>query len=275
MGLTIETVRYGQNGQYSGYFAAPPRGSRPLPAVLVLQEAWGLDAHIEDVARRFALAGYGVLAPDLYSTNGARPPAMTRERMAELLGFINSAGMAIFADENARNAALAKLPDDQRARVVETFGAMFGGVRDLGAYVPALTAAARFLREEHAATRGQKVGGVGYCMGGGLSALLACHDPQLACACVYYGSAPPADLVPNIHCPVYGFYGSEDKRINDGIPALSEAMKKAGKRFESHVYEGAQHAFFNDERPSYHVGASRDAFARTLEAFRVDLAGAS
>jgi carboxymethylenebutenolidase len=271
MSLHIETATYG-DGKHTGYLAFPERGAKPLPAVIVLQEAWGVDAHIEDVTRRFAIAGYAALAPDLFAEKGARPEPLSRDRLAELLAFVNEAGPAIFADEKARAAAFATLPADEAGRVQESMGTMFGKLQDHAVFVPALLAATKYLREERAETRGQKIGAVGYCLGGGLAGLLACHDPQLAAACIYYGSAPPADLVPRIACPVYGFYGGEDTRVNAGLPAFTEAMKSAGKRFESHVYPGAQHAFHNDARPSYHVGAARDAFARTLEIFRTHLA---
>ncbi len=269
MGLATTTVRY---GEHSGYFAMPERAGRALPAILVIQEAWGLDAHIEDVARRFAAAGYAVLAPDLFSKGGARPPALTRERLAELLATINRASLPAMFDETKRAAELAKLPPDEGARVGETYSVLFGGeTMRQDRHLPGLLAATKFLRHDHEPTRGQKVGSIGYCMGGGLSALLACHDPQLAAAVVYYGSAPPLDLVPKIQCPVFGFYGGADARVNAGIPAFAEAMKAAGKRFDSRIYDGVPHAFFNDDRPSYDVGASRDAFARTLEVFRAFL----
>jgi carboxymethylenebutenolidase len=105
-------------------------------------------------------------------------------------------------------------------------------------------------------------------MGGGLSALLACEEPELAGAAIFYGSAPPLESIPGIACPVVGFYGALDQRINAGLPAFTEAMKNAGKAFESHLYEGAGHSFFNDCRPSYEVHAARDSFARLLEFLR-------
>jgi len=269
MSLHTETVTYG--GEHTGFFVRVERAQAPLPAVLVLQEAWGLDAHIEDVASRFARAGYAVLAPDLFAVGGHRPPPLARDRLAAAQAFVNAAGPTIFADPAARDAALAKLPKDEAARIGETLGTMRERLADLGVFVPAMLAATRFLREERVETRGQRVACVGYCMGGGLSARLAAADPQLALACIYYGMSPPAEAVARITCPVYGFYGGEDKRVNDSLPAFEHAMRGAGKRFERHVYPGAPHAFFNDQRPTYHAGASRDAFARTLSAFREHL----
>ena len=276
MSLATERVTYGPHGEHSAFAAWPERAAAPLPAVVVIQEIWGLDAHIEDVAGRVAMAGYVALAPDLYATNGVRPVPITRQRVQEMQAFLNSlppatAGAAML-DPEAREAALAGRPGAERARINETLGTLFAGVasgsRNLDAHVPALVAAAGFLRREFARSRGQRVGAVGFCMGGSLVALLACHDPELAAAAVFYGASPAASLEPGIRCPVLGLYGALDRRVTDGVPAFAEAMKAAGKSFESHVYEGAQHAFFNDTRPAYDVRAARDAFARTLDLFR-------
>ena len=69
MALKTEWVRYGSR---SGYFAMPERAATPLPAVVVIQEIWGVEEHIEDVTRRIAAAGYAALAPDIFSENGER-----------------------------------------------------------------------------------------------------------------------------------------------------------------------------------------------------------
>jgi carboxymethylenebutenolidase len=104
-------------------------------------------------------------------------------------------------------------------------------------------------------------------MGGGLSALLACEEPELAGAAVYYGTTPPPEKIASIACPVIGFYGAADQRVNAGIPAFVEGMGRRGAAFTHHVYEGAGHAFFNDDSAAYNVKASRDSFARLLAFF--------
>lgn len=273
MAIHGEWIRFGRNNESGGYLARPDRAAGTLPAVIVLQEIWGVDAHIEDVTRRFAGAGYVAFAPDLYVEGGGeRPSSLASARIAETQDFINEAGFAVLMDQAARAAALGSRPEVSRKHIEETMSTLFAGLTTGGLkvekYIPTCLEAARFLREECAYSKGQKIASVGYCMGGGLAALFACSDPLLAGSVIYYGSAPEHDELARISCPVLGFYGSLDERVNSGIPAFAESMKKLGKNFEYEIYAGAQHAFFNDGRPSYDPKASRDAFLKTLQFLR-------
>jgi carboxymethylenebutenolidase len=272
MPFKTEQRRFGTGDRHIGFCAWPEPAAGPVPGVLVIQEAFGVDTHIEDVTLRFAKAGYVALAPELFAQNGERPAHFSRPRMDALKEFFNIMPPAAWTDPKARDEALSKLPEPRRSEVGETLIQLqTSAMAQIDSYVPVLVEAAEYLRSTHPVSRGARVGSVGYCMGGGLSGRLACADPKLGAAVIYYGGGVPADRIASIACPVLGFYGSLDARVNAGIPDFAAAMKQHAKRFEHHVYEGAAHAFFNDTRPSYHAGASRDAFARTLEFFRREL----
>jgi carboxymethylenebutenolidase len=272
MAITGEWIRYGKG---SGYFAKPERASGPLPGVLVIQEIGGVNRQIEDVTRRIAAAGYAALAPDLFAVDGARSPALSQERVAEVFAFGAKFPPGAMFDPATRETALATLPLPERQRISETYGLVFSFIaperRDT--LVPLLKLGFQYLREERPETKGQKVGCVGFCMGGGLSALLACEEEELSGAAVFYGNAPPPEKIPRINCPIIAFYGSKDQRVSAGMPAFQEAMLAAGKSFEQHMYEGAGHSFFNDDAPSYDVAAVRDSYARLLGFFAKNLAG--
>jgi len=271
MSWSSEWVRFGSGGEYTGYLAYPKRAPLPLPGVIVIQEAWGVDAFIEEVAQRLALAGYAAFAPDLYARDGARPPLLTRERVAQLQAFVNQPPPGVWQDKAKRDEAIGALAEPARATLSATHEAFQKAVSSDG-HIDVLLAASRHLRAEQKATRGQKIGSVGFCLGGGLSALLAARDPEIAAAVVYYGVSPPDALVPAIQAPILGLYGEHDPRINGTLPGFAAAAERHHKRFEQHVYPGAQHAFFNGNRPSYDVAASRDAYARVLAFFREHLA---
>ena len=274
MAIATETIL--KTDGFTGYLARPERAKGTLPALLIIQEAWGVDAHIEDVTRRFAAAGYVALAPDLYAHAGKRPEPLSRERLSAVVAFIDEAGAGVMSDPQARARALERRDEPERIALSESLDRLsvvaFGGARR-DDYVTTLRAAAAYLRTERQETRAQKVGAVGFCMGGGLAGLLACRDPELAAAVIFYGAAPPNAEIPAIRCPVLGFYGGQDQRLMGQLPALDAAMAAAGKRFQHHVYPDAGHAFFNDGRGSYDVNAARDAFARALMFVRQALAG--
>jgi carboxymethylenebutenolidase len=87
-----------------------------------------------------------------------------------------------------------------------------------------------------------KVAVAGFCWGGGQAFRYATNNPALKAAFVFYGPGPN-DGIARIACPVYGFYGGNDARINMGIPRTTEQMKQAGKTYEPVIYEGAGHGF--------------------------------
>src|SRR5271167_4393514 len=124
MALETEYLRYGANEEYLAYMAWPERAAPPLPAVVVIQEAWGVDAHIEDVTRRFAQAGYVAVAPDLFSKDGVRPPPLTHERIGELTTFVNEMPAGSAFDPTKRAEALASRDAAYRARIEESIGAI-------------------------------------------------------------------------------------------------------------------------------------------------------
>ena len=117
-----------------------------------------------------------------------------------------------------------------------------------------------------------KFGTVGFCWGGGMVNQLAVNVPELKAAVAFYGRQPePADVT-KIKAAVQLHYAGADERINAGIPAYEEALKKAKVTYELYSYEGAQHAFHNDTAPTrYNEAAAKLAWERTLAFFQKNL----
>jgi carboxymethylenebutenolidase len=133
-----------------------------------------------------------------------------------------------------------------------------------------LVSAITFL-EKHANGNG-KVGAVGFCWGGGMVGDLAVNAPDLDAGVVYYGRQPKAPDVEKIKAPLLLHYAEQDARINEGIPAFEEALKKANKPYTIYIYEGAQHAFNNDTSEArYNKSAAEQAWARTIAFFKEHL----
>ena len=117
-----------------------------------------------------------------------------------------------------------------------------------------------------------KFGVVGFCWGGGMVNQLAVNVPELKAAVAFYGRQPEAADVPKIKAAVQLHYAAMDERINAGIPAYEEALKKANVKYELYSYEGAQHAFHNDTAPTrYNEAAAKLAWERTIAFFQKNL----
>lgn len=264
MGLVTEWIHYGKEGRYSGYAARPDGVKEPLPSVIILQEIWGVDEHIQDVTRRFAQAGYIAFAPDLFAEDGSRPDELSAKRIQAAKEFLNAIPQKSWRSLEDRQAALSVLPEHERSPVAETLDALFNLGGKIAGYIEQSRVTAEFLRDNYEYSIGQGVASVGFCLGGALSASLAAKDKELRGAVIYYGNPPAAESIVDIHAPLLGFYGELDKRITDAIPQFGDALTAAGKSFEYHIYPDAPHAFFNDTRPSFHVRSARDSFIRAL-----------
>lgn len=138
--------------------------------------------------------------------------------------------------------------------------------KDLRGAVDYLTA-----REE---TTSQGVATVGFCMGGQLSLYAACANQNVSACVNYYGIHPNVNPdIANLKAPVMGFFAEKDGFVTpDAVGKLEQQLKDAGKSVDFTIYEGADHAFFNDQRPEvYHEAFAQETWTRMLSFFRSNL----
>jgi carboxymethylenebutenolidase len=103
----------------------------------------------------------------------------------------------------------------------------------------------------------------GFCRGGGWAFEYASANPKLKAVYSFYGTAlDDSAKIAKIPCPVYGFYGENDARVNATIPKAEELMKAAGKKYETVIYKGAGHGFMRSGEPSNPAVREGDKKAR-------------
>lgn len=219
-----EIVKFGKGEAASGFLAVP-EAKGPHPAVVVIQEWWGLNDWVKEQARKLAKEGYVALAADLYR------------------------GKATDKQEEAHQLMMG-LPEER-------------ALADLKAAVDFL-----------ASRKDVKAGGIGvigWCMGGKYAIKLAAEDPRIAAVVSYYGPPPEdAAVIAKIKAPVLGNYGGDDKGPSpEQARAFAAALEKAGQSADIKIYEGAGHAFANENNPwkGYREEAARDAWSRTIGFF--------
>lgn len=127
-------------------------------------------------------------------------------------------------------------------------------------------AAVKYLKTHPRSTG--RVGCTGFCWGGAMTNQVAVNSPDLNAAAPYYGTTPAPEDVPKIKAPVMAHYAGNDERINAGIPAFEEALKKAGIEYQIFIYDGSEHGFNNDTGARYNKEAADLAWSRTVNFFR-------
>lgn len=152
-------------------------------------------------------------------------------------------GTAQFADESEVTTAISELDQE-------------GVISDLQSSVTWL--------EEQPSVDSDRIGGIGWCWGGGQIWRLSTEEPRMGAAAAFYGPNPPLEDVPDIQAAMLGIYGGEDSRITDQEPELEEALAEAGKTYEMIVFDGANHAFFNDTGERFDPEAAEEAWSATL-----------
>lgn len=202
-------------------FIVYPEVKDKATAVLVIHENKGLTDWVRGVADQLAEAGYIAIAPDLLS--GAGP---------------KGGKTSDFASADSATQALYALKPEQ---VMSDLNAVADDVIKLPACNGKLAVA-------------------GFCWGGSQSFNFAAQRADLKAAFVFYGRGLEAkESVDGIACPVYGFYGGNDARVNATIPNSAAAMKEAGKAFEPVTYEGAGHGFMRSGEDPQGTEANRKA----------------
>jgi carboxymethylenebutenolidase len=186
-------------------FIAFPEVKDKATAVIVIHEIFGLTDWVRGVTDQLAEAGYIAIAPDFLS--GAAP---------------GGGGTAELGSGDGVRTAIRSLPDDQ-------ITADLNAAMDYVAKLPACNG---------------KVAVGGFCWGGSQTFRFATNNKDIKAAFVFYGSGPDNEAqIRQITCPVYGFYGGNDARVNATIPKSTELMKNAGKTYQPVTYEGAGHGF--------------------------------
>jgi carboxymethylenebutenolidase len=232
--MMAETIAItGHGGDQIEAYLARPLNPGPSGGVVVIHHMPGYDEETKEITRRFASRGYAAICPNLYSREapGASPD-----------------------DAAATARAQGGVPDER----------LVGDVGGAVAHLRALTSS------------NGKVGTIGYCSGGRQSFLAACSldiDAAVDCYGAFVAGTVPEgfplkvkpllDIADGLSCPLLGLFGAEDSHPSPEQNAETEAtLTKLGKQFEFHTYEGAGHAFFAVNRPSYRPEAANDGWQK-------------
>jgi len=210
-------------------YLAFPEGEGAFPAIILFQEAFGVNQHIRHIAERLCQEGYAVIAPDLFHRTARR----------------------LEIDYNDFPAAMPHYQAITKDNLAADLKAAFAWL------------------QKQKSIRHDKIGSVGFCLGGRVSFVANTVLP-LAAAVSYYGGGLDtlASEAVHMHAPHLFFWGGKDTHIPpEKIDTIINAVKAAGKDYINTVISYADHGFHCDERGSYHPLAAKEAWATTLAFF--------
>ncbi len=232
-GMLAETVTMqGAKGDKINAYFAKPLGDGKFPGMVVIHHAPGWDEWYREATRKFAHHGYAAISPNLYFRDGHGTPE----------------------DVGAKVRAGGGVPDDQVIGDLE--GAM------------------RYLRSQPYIG---KVGVFGTCSGGRNAFLIACRVKGFDAAVECWGGrvvmsreeltakqpVAPIEYTKDLSCPLLGLFGNDDKSPSPEQVNQHEAeLKKHGKNYEFHRYDGAGHGFFYYDRPNYRQEQAVDGWKK-------------
>lgn len=238
-GMLAENVYIaGHNGDMVESYMARPLGEGPYPGVVLLHHMPGWDEGSKEMVRKFAYHDYVAICPNLHHREG---PGNSEELMKKMM-------------------AVGGAPDDQCIGDVD--------------------AAIRYL--EALPYYNGKVGVIGFCSGGRQTYLVSCNIERINAGVVCYGGrivtdkdsltprhpVAPIDMTKDLHCPILGLFGKEDKFPSpEKVSMIEEELIRYNKTYEFHSYENAGHGFFSVESPMYRQHAAVDGWQKVFAWF--------
>ena len=223
-------IKAHDGGSFGAYVSTPPKDTAGGPGIALIQEIWGVNQHVRDVADQYAMDGFTVFAPDVF----------WRQQPRVDLGYNEV--------DNPKAFALMGALDRPNA------------VKDLASTASALRA--------YSASVGKGVGKVasfGFCMGGALSYLCAASGSVDAAVCYYGGGIHTMlDRAPDVNVPILMHFAENDGHISMSAVASIQAAFKGRDEVRIDVYPGVDHGFNCWGRGMYNQKAAALARGRSL-----------
>jgi len=243
-GMMAETISItGYNGDRIHAYFSRPLGAGPYPGIILIPHMPGWDELNREVARRFTQHGFATVCPNIYERFGHGTPAEVAARQRET----------------------GLVPDDS----------VMGDCEGALSYLTSLPYS------------NCKAGVIGMCSGGRHAFLAACRVEGLSAAVECWGGrvvmakeelspaqpVAPIDLTSRLGCPLMGIFGNDDKFPTPAqVDLHEEELKKHGKDYIFHRYDGAGHAMWSYTGDSYRPGPAMDSWNKVLAFFGEHLA---